>query len=86
MFGSGSRAWIRRRFGVPVDFFCYPAGKYDARVVAAVRVAGYLPATTVNYGAASPRQGLYTLDRIRIDGSDGLAGFVRKLEALSSTS
>jgi peptidoglycan/xylan/chitin deacetylase (PgdA/CDA1 family) len=83
---AGSRAWIRRRFGVPVDFFCYPAGKYDGRVVTAVRAAGYLAATTVNYGFASPRQGLYTLDRMRINGSDGVAGFARKLEGLSSRS
>ena len=79
---AGSRAWIRRRFRVAVDFFCYPAGKYDARVIAAVRAAGYLAATTVNYGFASPRQGLYTLDRIRIEGLDGVTGFGRKLLAL----
>jgi peptidoglycan/xylan/chitin deacetylase (PgdA/CDA1 family) len=79
---AGSRRWIRQRFGVPVDFFCYPAGKYDARVVAAVRAAGYLAATTVDYGAASPRDGMFTLKRVRIDGSDGLAGFVSKLTRL----
>jgi peptidoglycan/xylan/chitin deacetylase (PgdA/CDA1 family) len=81
---AGSRDWIRRRFGVPVSFFCYPAGKYDADVVAAVRAAGYLAATTVHYGFASPRQGLWTLDRVRIDGSDGLAGFAAKLSRRAS--
>ena len=37
----GSRAELRRRFGVPASFFCYPAGRYNPRVVAAVERAGY---------------------------------------------
>lgn len=77
---AGSRAWIRRTFRVPADFFCYPSGRYDARVIAAVRAAGYRGATTTEYGLARPRE-LYTLDRIRIDRRDGLAGFARKLRA-----
>jgi peptidoglycan/xylan/chitin deacetylase (PgdA/CDA1 family) len=38
---AGSRAVLRRTFHVPVAFFCYPAGRYDAAVEAAVRAAGY---------------------------------------------
>jgi peptidoglycan/xylan/chitin deacetylase (PgdA/CDA1 family) len=78
---NGSRVELRRMFHVPVDFFCYPSGRYDAHVVAAVRRAGYLGATTTNYGLARP-QDLYTLNRVRINGSDHLAGFARKLESL----
>ena len=37
----------------PVDFFCYPAGRNDARVRAAVRAAGYKAATTVDPGIAA---------------------------------
>ena len=37
---AGSRTWLRRAFGVPVAFFAYPAGRYDARAEAAVRTAG----------------------------------------------
>ncbi len=43
---------LRRTFDVPVDFFCYPAGRNDARVRAAVRAAGYKAATTVDPGIA----------------------------------
>ena len=39
---AGSRAAIRKQFHVPVNFFCYPAGRYDAAVIAAVQQAGYL--------------------------------------------
>jgi peptidoglycan/xylan/chitin deacetylase (PgdA/CDA1 family) len=78
---AGSRREIHRLFHVPVDFFCYPAGRYDARVVAAVHRAGFLGATTTEYGLARPT-GPYTLDRIRINGADGVSGFVSKLIAL----
>jgi peptidoglycan/xylan/chitin deacetylase (PgdA/CDA1 family) len=78
----GSRVELQRLFHVPVDFFCYPSGRYDARVIAAVRRAGYLGATTTNYGLARPAD-LYTLDRIRVNGSDGLSGFAHKLQDLT---
>jgi peptidoglycan/xylan/chitin deacetylase (PgdA/CDA1 family) len=78
---AGSREAIRRRFHVPVDFFCYPAGRYDAAVVEAVKRAGYLGATTTRYGLARPGE-LYTLARVRVDGSDGAHGLAAKLEAL----
>jgi peptidoglycan/xylan/chitin deacetylase (PgdA/CDA1 family) len=78
----GSRTALQRTFHVPVDFFCYPAGRYDARVIAAVHRAGYLGATTTNYGLARPGN-LYVLSRVRINGSDGVAGFARKLEDLT---
>jgi peptidoglycan/xylan/chitin deacetylase (PgdA/CDA1 family) len=65
-------------FGVPANFFCYPAGRYNSAVVAEVRRAGYHGAQTESYGLARPRR-RYTLDRIEVFASDGLAGFVRTL-------
>jgi peptidoglycan/xylan/chitin deacetylase (PgdA/CDA1 family) len=75
---AGSRRYLRNTFDQPVDFFCYPAGRYDAQVVAAVRVAGYLGATTEQPGVARPSEP-YTLPRIRIDYTDGVGGFAAKL-------
>ena len=80
---AGSRAAIRRRFGVPVDFFCYPSGRYDDAVVAAVKAAGYLGATTTNEGLATPRN-LFTLNRVRVSGTDGVDGLRRKLAVASA--
>ena len=74
-----SRILIRREFHVPADFFCYPSGRYDARVIAEVQRAGYLGATTERYGLAEPPS-YFTLARLRVDGSDGVAGFAAKLE------
>ena len=76
---AGSRQALRRAYGVPVNFFCYPAGRFDARVLAAVRAAGYLGATTVEEGWASSDQSPYELPRIRINGSDGVEGLAASL-------
>jgi peptidoglycan/xylan/chitin deacetylase (PgdA/CDA1 family) len=78
---AGSRRWIRRHYGVPVNFFCYPDGRYDAHVIAAVKAAGYLAATTTNPGRAGPSQPRYELPRIRVDAVDGVAGLERMLRA-----
>ena len=50
---AGSRAILRREYGVPVENFCYPAGRFDATVVAAVEAAGYVGATTEIPGYAN---------------------------------
>lgn len=80
-----SRAEIRQRFGVPADFFCYPAGKYDATVVAAVQRAGYLAATTTNPGLAQPAEAdRFVLNRVRVNGGLGAAALVSQLAALGA--
>jgi peptidoglycan/xylan/chitin deacetylase (PgdA/CDA1 family) len=66
---AGSRARLRRLFGVPVSFFCYPSGRYDAAVIAAVKAAGYLGATTTALGWATPASDAFTLPRVRVDGA-----------------
>jgi peptidoglycan/xylan/chitin deacetylase (PgdA/CDA1 family) len=73
-----SRAWLRRHFHVPVDYFCYPSGRFDATVEAAVKAAGYRLATTTQPGLARPARP-FELARIRVDGQDGVAGLLSKL-------
>jgi peptidoglycan/xylan/chitin deacetylase (PgdA/CDA1 family) len=73
-----SRFLLQRLFRVPVLFFCYPAGRYNARVVREVKAAGYAGATSTRTGLARPSE-LYTLARIRVDGGDGASGLVAKL-------
>lgn len=74
-----ARFWIERVFHVPVDVFCYPAGRYDAAVLAEVRRAGYVAALTENAGLASPKQGLLTLDRLRVSSATGPAALAAML-------
>jgi peptidoglycan/xylan/chitin deacetylase (PgdA/CDA1 family) len=76
---ADAREELRRTYGVPVNFFCYPAGRFDERVVAAVRAAGYLGATTTEAGRASPDEPPYALRRIRVNGSDGVEGLAASL-------
>jgi peptidoglycan/xylan/chitin deacetylase (PgdA/CDA1 family) len=78
---AGSRAALPHRFGVPADFFCYPSGRYDARVVAAVRAAGYRGATTVEFGLTRPTEP-FTLDRVGVDAGEGAGGLASQLATL----
>jgi peptidoglycan/xylan/chitin deacetylase (PgdA/CDA1 family) len=78
---SDSRWMIQRQFHVPANFFCYPAGRFDARVIAAVRAAGYRGATTTINGLAEQTDP-FTLPRIRVSRGDGAAGLARKLQAV----
>jgi len=65
---AGARTVLQRRYGVPVNWFCYPSGHYDATVIAAVKAAGYTGSTTVVPGWARPREDPYRLHRIRVLG------------------
>jgi len=80
---AGSRRALRSLLGVDVDFICYPSGRYDARVIAAVRRAGYLGATTTIEGLARPDEP-YELRRVRVSRSDGVEGLAEKLERARS--
>ncbi len=77
---AGSRKALQRRFDVPVNFFCYPSGSYDATTIAAVKAAGYEGATTVTSGLARPGEP-YELPRIRVEPGDGADGLAAKLQA-----
>jgi peptidoglycan/xylan/chitin deacetylase (PgdA/CDA1 family) len=64
-----SKAWIHRVLGVRARFFCYPAGRFDPGVEAAVRAAGYDGATTELPGAATAASNRFALPRVRaVDG------------------
>ena len=79
---AGARQILRREYGVPVKDFCYPAGRFDATVIAAVEAAGYATATTEIPGDAS-REAPYELARFEILGSTGVAGLAADLRRLT---
>lgn len=62
-----SRALIEEITGGPVDGFCYPYGAVDARVVRAVRRAGYGYACAIDPG---PLSGRYALPRVHVGQAD----------------
>jgi len=75
---AGAREILRREYGVPVKDFCYPSGRFDATVIAAVEAAGYVTATTEIPGYAA-RDAPYELARFEILGSTGVSGMAADL-------
>ncbi len=75
---AASRRYLRRKFGVPSDNFCYPSSEYNSATIASVKEAGYVGAVTENAGYAS-RDLPYELDRYEIEGGDGVSGLAADL-------
>lgn len=70
-----SRASLEGVLGHPVLSFCYPSGKFNASIVAAVQAAGYRDATTTRLGSDRSLGNRYTWGRIRIAGGESLSWF-----------
>ena len=77
---AGSRRILRREYGVPVRNFCYPSGRFDESVIAAVKAAGYVGATTEIPGFAT-RENPYELARIEVLGSWGVPQLAETMRA-----
>jgi peptidoglycan/xylan/chitin deacetylase (PgdA/CDA1 family) len=65
---ESARRTLRRRYHVPVNWFCYPSGHYNAAVIDEVKAAGFVGSTTVVPGWASPSSDPFTLPRLRVLG------------------
>ena len=77
-----ARGVLQRRYGVPVNWFCYPSGHYDATVVSAVKEAGYKGSTTVVPGWAHRRDDSYTLARLRVLGGTSPAQLLAQIASV----
>jgi peptidoglycan/xylan/chitin deacetylase (PgdA/CDA1 family) len=75
---AGSLSTLEKELGVEIETFCYPAGRYDDTVVAAVEAAGYSSATTTDPGLAVKSE-LFRLKRVRVNGSTTLSQFAAPL-------
>ena len=76
-----ARQMLRQRYGVPVNWFCYPSGHYNARVIAAVRAAGFVGSTTVIPGWASRSDDPYALPRLRVLGGTTPSALLAQIAA-----
>jgi peptidoglycan/xylan/chitin deacetylase (PgdA/CDA1 family) len=77
-----ARSTIQGLYHVPVNWFCYPSGHYDAAVVAAVQAAGYRGSTTVVPGWAQPAEDSYRLPRLRVLGGTGGSTLLDEIAAI----
>jgi peptidoglycan/xylan/chitin deacetylase (PgdA/CDA1 family) len=74
-----SRALLERKLGHPVQWFAYPAGAEDARVVALVRQAGYVLAVTTRPGTSQDASNPLELHRYEVLDSTGVTGLAALL-------
>lgn len=74
-----ARSMLRRRYHVPVDWFCYPSGDYNAVVIGEVRAAGFVGSTTVVPGWARPGEDPYRLPRLRVLGGTTPAALLAQI-------
>ncbi len=74
-----SKEKLAAMLGEEIEYFCYPAGDFDAEVVATVRQAGYRAALSCIRASAVAGDDLMLLPRKAISYGDSLAGFFWKL-------
>lgn len=75
-----ARQILRRRYGVPVNWFAYPSGHYNATVIAALKSAGFTGSETVVPGWATPHQDPYMLPRLRVLGGTSPQTLLAEIE------
>jgi peptidoglycan/xylan/chitin deacetylase (PgdA/CDA1 family) len=81
-----ARKMLQKRYGVPVNWFCYPSGHYDAAVIAAVKAAGFVGSTTVIPGWATPGEDPYRLPRLRVLGGTSPSALLEQIASAESSS
>lgn len=79
-----ARTEVQRRYHVPVNWFCYPSGHYNATVVREVKAAGYVGSTTVVAGWANPTEDPYRLPRLRVLGGTSPQSLLDEIAAIRS--
>ena len=79
-----ARQLLRSRYGVPVNWFSYPLGHYDATVIAAVSNAGFSGATTVIPAWAGPQQDRFSLPRLAVLGGTSPSALSAQIAAARS--
>jgi peptidoglycan/xylan/chitin deacetylase (PgdA/CDA1 family) len=76
-----ARQTLRQRYGVPVNWFCYPSGHYNPTVIAAVKAAGFVGSTTVVPGWARRSDDPYRLPRLRVLGGTSPSALLAQIAA-----
>jgi peptidoglycan/xylan/chitin deacetylase (PgdA/CDA1 family) len=79
-----ARQMLKQRYGVAVNWFCYPSGHYDANVISVVKAAGYVGSTTVVPGWASSSQDPYRLPRLRVLGGTSPSALLSQIASAQS--
>ncbi len=76
---EGSRSDLQALLGVPVDYLAYPFGRFDQRVMAAARAAGYRAAFSTQPGFNRRDVERFRLRRLDVFGTDSAAALMNKI-------
>jgi peptidoglycan/xylan/chitin deacetylase (PgdA/CDA1 family) len=79
-----ARQMLQKRYGVPVNWFCYPSGHYNATVIAEVKAAGFVGSTTVIPGWANRSEDPYRLPRLRVLGGTSPSALLQQIAQYES--
>jgi peptidoglycan/xylan/chitin deacetylase (PgdA/CDA1 family) len=79
-----ARQILQKRYGVPVNWFCYPSGHYNATVIAEVKAAGFVGSTTVIPGWANRSEDPYRLPRLRVLGGTSPSALLQQIAQYES--
>jgi peptidoglycan/xylan/chitin deacetylase (PgdA/CDA1 family) len=82
---TGARQTLQSTYGVRANWFSYPSGDYNPTVTAAVQAAGFIGATTVNQGWASPQQSRFLLPRLVVTAGTTPSQLLAEIAAAQST-
>ena len=77
-----ARQLLRQRYGVPVDWFAYPSGHYNASVIATLKSAGFAGSVTVVPGWASPGDDPFRLPRLRVLGGTSPSALLAQIASI----
>jgi peptidoglycan/xylan/chitin deacetylase (PgdA/CDA1 family) len=80
-----ARQTLRSRYGVPGNWFSYPMGRYTPTVTAAVQAAGFVGATTVVPGWASPAQDRFRLPRLQVPPGTSSTQLLAQIDSAKSS-
>lgn len=81
---ANARHQLQRKYHVPVNWFCYPSGHYNAAVIDEVKAAGYIGSTTVIPGWASPGSDPFVLPRLRVLGGTSPSALLAQIDSVRS--
>jgi peptidoglycan/xylan/chitin deacetylase (PgdA/CDA1 family) len=76
---EASKGYLEQLLGRPVLDFCYPSGRFNQTVEAAVEAAGYQSATTELPGTALSWANRLAWTRVRVAGGEQLSAFATSL-------
>ncbi|HET6868012.1 MAG TPA: polysaccharide deacetylase family protein [Solirubrobacteraceae bacterium] len=79
-----ARQILQKRYGVPINWFCYPSGHYNATVIAEVKAAGFVGSTTVIPGWANRSEDPYRLPRLRVLGGTSPTALLQQIAQYES--